>query len=96
MSLTERSRSLSRLLGNGVEQFGELLQNEIQLAQAELSEKAADAGKGVLYLAVTAVFLIPVITLLLIAFALWLKETAEISFALSFLLAALFAKDITK
>jgi hypothetical protein len=89
MSLVDRSRSLSSLLGDGVEQLGELFQNEIQLAQAELSEKVADAGRGVIYLAATAVFLVPVITLLLTAFALWLKESSGISFALSFLIAAL-------
>jgi uncharacterized membrane protein YraQ (UPF0718 family) len=89
MSLFDRSRSLSRLLGDGVERLGALLQNEVQLAQAELSEKVADAGRGVTYLAATALFLIPAITLLLTAFALWLKEVSGISFALSFLIAAL-------
>jgi VIT1/CCC1 family predicted Fe2+/Mn2+ transporter len=89
MSLVDRTRSLSNLLGNSVEQLGELVQNEIQLAQAELSEKVAAAGRGVTWLAATAVFLIPVITLLLVAFALWLKEVGGISFALSFLIAAL-------
>jgi hypothetical protein len=46
--------------------------------QAELSEKAANAGKGLIYLAATAVFLIPAVTLLLTAFALWLKDMTEI------------------
>jgi len=88
MSLAERSRSLSRLLGAGVEQLGDLLQTEIQLAQAELSEKMAEAGRGITYLAATAVFLIPVITLLLMAFALWLRDAAQISLALAMLVAA--------
>ena len=88
MSLAERSRSLSRLLGAGVEQLGDLLQTEIHLAQAELSEKMAEVGRGITYLAATAVFLIPVITLLLMAFALWLRDAAQISLALAVLVAA--------
>jgi VIT1/CCC1 family predicted Fe2+/Mn2+ transporter len=89
MSLADRSRSLSRLLGDSVEQLGELFQDEVRLAQAELSEKVADAGRGVIYLTATAVFLIPVITLLLVALALWLGEAGGISDALAFLIAAL-------
>jgi len=89
MSLADRCRSLSRLFGDSLEQLGELLQNEVQLAQAELSEKVADAGRGVIYLTATAVFLIPVIALLLVAFALWLREASKISDGLAFLLAAL-------
>jgi VIT1/CCC1 family predicted Fe2+/Mn2+ transporter len=89
MSLADRGRALSRLFGDSLEQLGELLQNEVQLAQAELSEKVADAGRGVIYLTATAVFLIPVIALLLVAFALWLREASKISDALAFLLAAL-------
>ena len=89
MSLVDRSRSLSRLLGEGVEQLGDLLQSEIQLAQAELSEKVADVGRGVTYLAAMAIFFIPVITLLLVAFALWLRDAAEISLAAAMFIAAL-------
>lgn len=89
MSLLDRSRALSRLLGDGVEQLGELLQTEIQLAEAELSEKVADIGKGVTYLAATAVVSIPVITLMLIAFAFWLSDAAGLSIALSMFISAL-------
>lgn len=89
MSLVDRSHALSRLLGEGVEQLGDLLQTEIQLAQAELSEKVADAGRGVTWLAATAVIFIPVITLLLVAFALWLRDAAGMSLALSMLISAL-------
>jgi hypothetical protein len=89
MSLADRSRSLSSLFGRGVEQLGDLLQTEIQLAQAELSEKVADVGRGVTFLAVTAIFLIPVITLFLVAFALWLRDATEVSLALSMLISAL-------
>jgi hypothetical protein len=89
MSLADRSRSLSRLLGDAVEQLGALFQVELQLAQAELSENVANAGRGAAYLAVAAVFAMPVVTMLLIALALWIREAAGISLPLSCLIAAL-------
>ena len=89
MSLADRSRSLSRLLGDGVEQLGALFQVELQLAQAELSENVANAGRGAAYLAAAALFAMPVVTLLLIALALWIREASGISFALSCLFSAL-------
>ena len=89
MSLADRSRSLSRLLGDGVEQLGALFQVELQLAQAELSENVANAGRGAAYLAAAALFAMPVVTLLLIALALWIREASGISFALSCLISAL-------
>ena len=94
MSLVDRSRSLSKLFGDGVEQLGSLLQTEIQLAQAELSEKAADAGRGAMYLAAAAVFAIPVLTLLFIALALWIQDTSGISLAASLVIAALIGAAI--
>jgi hypothetical protein len=89
MSLADRSRSLSRLLGDGVEQLGALFQVELQLAQAELSENVANAGRGAAYLAAAALFAMPVVTLLLIALALWIREASALSLALSCLIAAL-------
>jgi hypothetical protein len=89
MSLADRSRSLSRLLGDGVEQLGALFQVELQLAQAELSENVANAGRGAAYLAAAALFAMPVVTLLLIALALWIRDASGISFALSCLISAL-------
>jgi uncharacterized membrane protein YqjE len=94
MSLADRSRSLSKLLGDAVEQLGALFQVELQLAQAELSENVANAGRGAAYLAVAAMFAIPVITLLLIALALWIKEATSISLALSYLISALIGAAI--
>lgn len=88
MSLVDRSRSLSKLLGDGVEQLGALFQVELQLAQAELSEKVANAGRGATYLAAAALFAIPVLTLLLIALALWISDLIGISLPLSLVTAA--------
>jgi hypothetical protein len=77
------------LLGDGVEQLGALFQVELQLAQAELSENVANAGRGAAYLAAAALFAMPVLTLLLIALALWIREASALSLALSCLIAAL-------
>jgi hypothetical protein len=89
MSLAERSRSLSKLLGESVDQLSELFQVEIQLAQAELSEKVANAGRGAIYLIAAAVFAIPVVTLLLVALALGIRDWSGTSLALAFFIAAL-------
>ncbi len=88
MSLVDRSRSLSRLLGDGLEQMGALFQVELQLAQAELSEKVANAGRGATYLAAALLFATPVLTLLLIALALWIRDLSGISLPLAILSAA--------
>ena len=85
MSLAERSRSLSKLFGESVDQLSELFQVEIQLAQAELSEKVANAGRGATYLIAAAVFAIPVVTLLLVALALGIRDWSGTSLALAFL-----------
>jgi hypothetical protein len=90
MSLVDRSRSLSTLLGDGVEQLGALFQVELQLAQAELSQKVAEAGRGAAYLAAAALFAIPVLTLLFIALALWIRDMSGISLALALFVAAVF------
>ena len=49
----------------------------------------ANAGRGAAYLAAAALFAMPVVTLLLIALALWIREASGISFALSCLISAL-------
>jgi hypothetical protein len=88
MSLADRSRSISRLLGDAVDQLGALFQVELQLAQTEMSEKVANAGRGLTFLLVGAVFAMPVVTLVLVALALWINETWAISLSLSALIAA--------
>lgn len=88
MSLADRSRSISRLLGDAVDQLGALFQVELQLAQTEISEKVANAGRGLTFLLVGAVFAMPVVTLVLVALALWINETWAISLSLSALIAA--------
>ena len=74
MSLSSDPRSIPELFGDAIEQLGKLVQNEVQLARAEISEKAAQAGMGAAYVAAAAVLCIPVLVLLLMAFALWLVQ----------------------
>src|SRR6476660_6977007 len=75
MSLSNNDfRSITALLGDAVEQLGKLVSNEVQLARAEISEKVAQAGMGVAYIAAAGVLLIPVLAVLLITLALWLTQ----------------------
>jgi hypothetical protein len=74
MSLANDIRSIPELFGDAVEQLGKLVQNEVQLARAELSEKLTQAGMGVAYLGAAAIFLIPVLVMLLITLALWFVQ----------------------
>ena len=74
MSLPNDLNDIPRLFGNAVEQLGKLVENEAQLARAELAEKITQAGIGAAYLAGAAALSIPVLVLVLIAFALWLVQ----------------------
>ena len=74
MSLSNDARSIPALFGDAIEQLGKLVSNEIQLARAEISEKVAQAGMGVVYVAAAGVLMIPVLVVLLITLALWLIQ----------------------
>ena len=74
MALSEDIDAIPRLLGNAVEQLGRLVQNETQLAKAELSQKITQAGIGAAYVGGAAILCIPVLVVFLIALALWLTE----------------------
>lgn len=72
--VAEDAGQIAGLLGNALEQLGKLVQNEMQLAKAEMSQKVSLAGKGVAYLIGAAILLIPVLVLLLMTLALWLQS----------------------
>jgi uncharacterized membrane protein YqjE len=72
---SDDARSIPQLFGDAIEQLGKLVQNEVQLARAEISEKVAQAGKGVAFIGAAAVLLVPVLVVLLITLALWLVQT---------------------
>ena len=74
MSGSLNGRSIPELFGDTVEQLGKLVQNEIQLARAEISQKITQAGMGAAYIAAAAVLIIPVLVILLITLALWLNQ----------------------
>ena len=85
--LTDDLHAIPGLLSDTAEQFGKLLQNEAQLARAELSQKMSQAATGAAYVIGAALLSIPVLVLLLIALALFLVQQG-LSPALAHLIAA--------
>jgi hypothetical protein len=88
MSLSGDLNSIPRLFGDAVEQLGKLVQNEVQLARAEVSQKITEAGIGIAYIGGAAVLGIPVLVVLLIAVALWLTRLGLSPVAAHFAVAA--------
>ena len=74
MSISNEAREIPALLSDAIEQLGKLVQNEVQLARAEINEKVAKAGMGLAFIAAAATLMIPAIVVLLIAFAIWLSD----------------------
>jgi hypothetical protein len=68
------ARVIAGLFSNAVEQLGKLVQNEVELAKAETSQKVAQAGMGIAYLLGAGILIIPVLVVLLITLALWLQQ----------------------
>ena len=64
MALSDDLHTIPRLVGDTFEQLGKLVQNEVQLARAEVSEKLAQAAMGAAYLGAAAVLFIPVLVVL--------------------------------
>ena len=62
-------RSIPELVSDAVGQLAKLVGNEFELARAELSEKAGQAGRAAGLIGAGAVFLIPAMVLLLMAVA---------------------------
>jgi hypothetical protein len=88
MALSDDIHALPRLVGEAFEQLGKLVQNEAQLARAEVSEKLTQAGLGAAYLAGAGILAIPVLVVLLIALAMWLNTALGWSPAAAHLAAA--------
>jgi len=68
MSL-QNSRSIPELLSDAVGQLAKLVGNEFELARAEISEKANQAGRAAAMIGAGAVIMIPALVLLLFAIA---------------------------
>ena len=74
MALSNDLNAIPRLFGDAGEQLGKLVQNEVQLARAELAQKMTQASIGAAYVTGAAILSIPVLVVLLIAMALWLTQ----------------------
>ena len=94
MSLADEGRTIASLVGDAVEQLGKLVQNEVQLARAEVAQKMTQAGMGAAYLGAAAILIIPVLVLLLISLALWLGQLG-LSPPLAHLIAAIIGLAIS-
>ena len=62
---SQSSRSIPELFSDAVGQLAKLVGNEFELARAELSEKASQAGRAAAMIGAGAVFMIPALVLLL-------------------------------
>jgi uncharacterized protein YacL len=71
---TNDSRPVSELFADALSQLSRLIRNEIELARAEMSMKAGQAMTAIALLGAAAIFLIPTLTVLLIALAAWVVE----------------------
>jgi hypothetical protein len=85
--LPEASRSIPNLLSDAVGQLAKLVGNEFELARAELSEKANQAGRAAAMIGAGAVMAIPALVLLLFAIAAGLMK-AGLSEPIAYLLTA--------
>jgi hypothetical protein len=66
---SSNSRSIPELFSDAVGQLAKLIGNEFELARAELSEKASQAGRAAAMIGAGAVILIPALVILLFAIA---------------------------
>jgi hypothetical protein len=66
---SQSNRSIPELFSDAVAQLAKLVGNEFELARAELSQKASQAGRAAAMIGAGAVILIPALVLLLFAFS---------------------------
>jgi uncharacterized membrane protein YraQ (UPF0718 family) len=87
-------RTISTLLGEALSQFAKLFQNEVDLAKAELGEKAQQVGWAVGFFAAGAVLVIPALVMALFALSAALVVVGwsqPISYLVSAIIAAVLA-----
>jgi len=63
------NRSIPELFSDALGQLAKLVSNEFELARAEMTEKAAKAGRAAALIAGGAVFFIPALVMILFAVA---------------------------
>lgn len=83
-------RSISTLLGDALSQFAKLFQNEVDLAKAELGEKAQQVGRAIGFFAAGAILVIPALVMVLFALSASLMA-AGLSQPISYLTSAILA-----
>ncbi len=83
-------RTLSTLAGDALSQFAKLLQNEVDLAKAELGEKVQKVGSALTFIGAGAVLVIPGLVMALFALSAALIA-AGWSQSVSYLLSAVLA-----
>ena len=86
-------RTISTLLGDALSQFAKLFQNEVDLAKAELGEKAQQVGGAIGFFAAGAILVIPALVMALFALSAALMA-AGWSQPLSYLTSAIVAAVI--
>src|SRR5258707_5622107 len=64
---SQSNRSIPELFSDAVGQLAKLISNEFELASAELSEKASQAGREAAIIVASAVILMPALVLLLLS-----------------------------
>src|SRR3954462_1081887 len=84
---SQANRSIPELFSDAVGQLAKLVGNEFELARAELSEKANQAGRAAAMIGAGAVMGIPALVLLLFAIAAGLMK-AGLSEPIAYLLTA--------
>jgi putative superfamily III holin-X len=67
MSTQSDLRAISGLLGDALSQFAKLFQNEVDLAKAELGDKAQQVGGAMGFIAAAGIVLIPALVMALFA-----------------------------
>lgn len=74
--MTDKSdfRSIATLMGDALAQFSKLFQNEVDLAKAELGEKAQQVGVAAGFMTGAAILVIPAIIMMLLALSAALIE----------------------
>ena len=72
MTLDPHERTVSQLFGDSLAELAKLIQNELDLARAELREKVRLLGGAIGLIAAGAALLIPALVLVLYATAAWL------------------------
>ncbi len=91
---TQTNRGIPDLVSDAVGQLAKLVSNEFELARAELSEKAAQAGRAAAIIGAGVIIFMPALVMLLFAVAAALMH-AGISDPVAYLLTAVGAMLIS-